>query len=416
MIKYEGVGYNQQLDLNTLDKPLYLYLELTNSCNLNCKFCSVSEKKSCYMNLDIVKKVLNDMKRMNILDVYYTGGEPLLHPDFDEIVSYADQLGIRQTLLTNGLLLHKHIDILDKLMCICVSLHGKKNTHNKLTCSTCYDKVIDNIDISKKYTNVKISYTVTNDNQDLSEMTYVLDLAKGKNVSVAFAKYNNIGEGKKNNCSINIKKFVETMDKLKELGYIFSVNDCITSCVVDEKYLYLTHGCGAGYLFGSIDFNGNVTICPSSSVVIGNILKSDFKKIWNSKQMLQYRSLNWLPTYCKSCKNLSKCRGGCKAELNGKLTEMNDYLVTNEVNSIWEKIKNIELEVCISSFRKDGNCFVSLSNPPKKYNKEALDVIKMINSGIKPFELEEYKDFIISLYRDNIVREVKRNVEEKIER
>ena len=33
MIKYENVGYNQNISLDTVDMPLYFYLELNNSCN-----------------------------------------------------------------------------------------------------------------------------------------------------------------------------------------------------------------------------------------------------------------------------------------------------------------------------------------------------------------------------------------------
>ena len=108
MYSYNLVGYNQKIDLNTLKQPLYLYLELNNSCNLRCKFCSVAEKNNDYMNIKLVKKVLKEMKKNCILDVYYTGGEPLLHPDFIEIVNFANDLGIRQTLLTNGLLLNNY--------------------------------------------------------------------------------------------------------------------------------------------------------------------------------------------------------------------------------------------------------------------------------------------------------------------
>ena len=46
MIKYENVGYNQNISLDTVDMPLYFYLELNNSCNLRCKFCSVSNKNN----------------------------------------------------------------------------------------------------------------------------------------------------------------------------------------------------------------------------------------------------------------------------------------------------------------------------------------------------------------------------------
>ena len=145
MIKYSLVSYEQKISLNTVKLPLYVYIELTDSCNMNCKFCSVKNKNKNYIDIKLLKKILLDLKELNILDVYYTGGEPLLHPDFEEIINFGYSLGIRQTILTNGLLINKYKYLMDKIMCVCVSLHGGKYLHNKLTGSNCYEKVVSNI-------------------------------------------------------------------------------------------------------------------------------------------------------------------------------------------------------------------------------------------------------------------------------
>ena len=178
MIKYESLGYNQNISLDTINMPLYVYLELNNSCNLRCKFCSLSQKGDKNIDLKMAKKILKELKDNGIYDVYYTGGEPLLYPDFVELVNYAYELGMRQTLLTNGILLNKYRNTLKKILCVCVSLHGSKQTHNKLTNSICYDKVLTNIESIKKITNVKINCTIISDNQNIEEMISVLEYGK----------------------------------------------------------------------------------------------------------------------------------------------------------------------------------------------------------------------------------------------
>ena len=312
MFSYDLIGFNQDINLQTLENPLYVYIELTDCCNLKCKFCSVNKKDSNFISLELFKKILNNLKKLNIMDIYYTGGEPLLHPDFKSIVNYADNFGMRQTLLTNGLLLDKYVDVLKKIMCVCVSLHGTEDIHNSLTGDNCYQKVVKNIKLVQQITNVRINCTILNENQNIKEMQSILDFAQLHNLELSFSKYNHIGIGKEHNCSISIKEFIKNLDFLKNKGYRFLVNDCIAPCLVDEKYLYLTHGCGAGYLFGSITWNGNLKICPSSNVILGNISKNNFSKIWNNKQLLKYRRFKWIPLYCKSCKNLSRCRCGAK--------------------------------------------------------------------------------------------------------
>lgn len=406
MIKYDLVGYNNQVNLNTLDLPLYVYIELTDACNFNCKFCSVDEKNKNFISLDLFKKILLELNKNNIYDVYYTGGEPMLHPQFKEIVEYADNLGFRQTVLTNGSLINKYEGLLDKLMCVCFSLHGSRKIHNYLTNRDNYDNLVENIKTTTKYTNAKINYTVINENQNISETKKVLELAKKINVEVSFSKYNNIGLGKKNNCSIDIGLFADTLSELRKQGYSFGINDCMTPCLLNEELEYLSHGCGAGYLFASITCDGDVKICPSSTTKLGNIKNQSLRKIWHQKKLKEYRDFNWIPLYCKSCKNLSKCRCGCKIELSEDITQFNDYNVNLNKNEIWDKIKNKKMIINISLLRKEKKNYVSLSNPPRKYNKQAIDIITKLNEGVVPAQINNSKDFVLSLYRDKIIKEV----------
>ncbi len=413
MIKYENVGYNQNISLDTIDTPLYFYLELNNCCNLKCKFCSILNKGNEYMKLDMVKHILNELKNNDIYDVYYTGGEPLLHPNFMEIVEYADKLGIRQTVLTNGILLDKIQQVLNKIMCVCVSLHGSKKIHNELTDSICYDKVLSNIELTRKITNVRINYTVISDNQDIEEMRSILEFGNKKNISISFSKYNNVGLGKENNCYIDINLFMKTLNELRTEGYNFSVNDCIAPCTIEDKYTYLTHGCGAGYLFGSIDYNGNLKICPSSKRIIGNIKDKSIKKIWNQTLLKKFRKMKWIPEYCRVCKDLARCRCGCKIELGETLNVMNDYIVKTEIENIWNKIKFKNMKVNISVLRKEKKDYVSLSFPSRKYNVEAVKILKKINDCERLEQFEKYKDFIVALYKDGVLKEGDLDVKKK---
>jgi len=265
--------------------------------------------------------------------------------------------------------------------------------------------LIENIKLTIKHTNAKINYTVMNENQNILEMKDVLDLANKLNVEVSFSKYNNIGFGKKNNCSIDIGMFADSLSDLRKQGYIFGINDCMTPCLLNKELEYLSHGCGAGYLFASITYDGDIKICPSSTTKLGNIKNQSLKKIWHQQKLKEYRDFNWIPLYCKSCKNLSKCRCGCKIELSQNITQFNDYNVELYKTKIWNEIKNKKMTVNISLLRKEKNSYISLSNPPRKYNNQAIDIIKKLNMGIIPSQIENSKDFVLSLYRDKIIKE-----------
>ena len=44
MKTYELIGFNNDINLQSINYPLYVYIELTDSCNFNCKFCSINKK------------------------------------------------------------------------------------------------------------------------------------------------------------------------------------------------------------------------------------------------------------------------------------------------------------------------------------------------------------------------------------
>ena len=73
-----------------LKKLENLYIELTNqNCNLKCKHCYISfdfKKVKDYIPFDTIKKALKDLKDSDVKNICLTGGEPLLHPDFNAIL------------------------------------------------------------------------------------------------------------------------------------------------------------------------------------------------------------------------------------------------------------------------------------------------------------------------------------------
>jgi organic radical activating enzyme len=89
--------------------PIHIQLIPTNRCNLNCAFCSCSERdRSLELDLGLARKVVEKCAGLGTKACTVTGGgEPLLHPKFPEIIDYLTDQGIKVGLVTNGLLLHK---------------------------------------------------------------------------------------------------------------------------------------------------------------------------------------------------------------------------------------------------------------------------------------------------------------------
>lgn len=87
-----------------------LYLNITNHCNMCCPFCCMysSPKKNTFMPFDTYKKILNSA---NDYELQIEGGEPLLHPQFDNFFTYALNDGEckKIIILTNGINIRKDI-------------------------------------------------------------------------------------------------------------------------------------------------------------------------------------------------------------------------------------------------------------------------------------------------------------------
>lgn len=89
--------------------PIHIQILPTNKCNLNCDYCSCSERdKGLEIDFETTKRIIDKCKNLGTKAVTITGGgEPLLYSYFDELVDYFAQKNIKMGLVTNGFFLYK---------------------------------------------------------------------------------------------------------------------------------------------------------------------------------------------------------------------------------------------------------------------------------------------------------------------
>jgi len=99
-----------------------LDVELTERCNNDCIHCCISlpeddvASRAQEMKTAEVKAVLTEAAALGALAVRFTGGEPLLREDFDELYLFARRLGLKVILFTNArLVTPKRADLLARL-------------------------------------------------------------------------------------------------------------------------------------------------------------------------------------------------------------------------------------------------------------------------------------------------------------
>ncbi len=132
-----------------------LYLYLIDFCNLRCRHCWVSPLFSTTppppkITFAELESALSEAKKLGLKLVKFTGGEPLLHPEFPKILRLASSLSVQLALETNGTLLDEGIV---ELLCalnvhVSVSLDGASpQTHDAFRgVHGCFEKTVTGIE------------------------------------------------------------------------------------------------------------------------------------------------------------------------------------------------------------------------------------------------------------------------------
>jgi hypothetical protein len=99
---------------------------LTNRCNLHCITCSYPDQRPFrFVRRETILRHLPRLLDLGLSRAMLTGGEPTMHPEFDEILQDLYDAGLDVTLVTNGTYIRKHLDaIAGRLDRLIISMDG----------------------------------------------------------------------------------------------------------------------------------------------------------------------------------------------------------------------------------------------------------------------------------------------------
>jgi MoaA/NifB/PqqE/SkfB family radical SAM enzyme len=87
------------------DRPVLAHLIPMRRCNLSCTYCNEYDNFSDPVPTDVIVRRVDKLASLGTLAITISGGEPLLHPDLERIITRMRQHGILTGLITNGYLL-----------------------------------------------------------------------------------------------------------------------------------------------------------------------------------------------------------------------------------------------------------------------------------------------------------------------
>jgi MoaA/NifB/PqqE/SkfB family radical SAM enzyme len=107
----------------TPNRPYHAQWLLTRRCNYRCRSCTIWREQERHeeVTTDEVKKGLDVFRKLGVIDLVFSGGNPLLRDDIGEIVDYASRYFVT-TVYDNGSLAAKKIDALRNVDFVAISL------------------------------------------------------------------------------------------------------------------------------------------------------------------------------------------------------------------------------------------------------------------------------------------------------
>lgn len=264
-----------------MSKKYTFYLEITTTCNFSCPFCPSSIKQNHFnMKLNDIYRIIEDIKDYSELIYFHVLGEPLLHPEFINILSYVDSRNIPFGITTNGVYLNEYDKQLFKfhnLKKINVSLQSLIQL-NKNHIDQYIDNLISVINYRKEIDcNIPINLRLWNNKEQLD--TIELN-------DYLFNKLNDIVSNNKNIRFSYADEFEwPSLDKLD--------NEISSNCLGGKKQFAILH-------------NGNLCLCCldyNGETSLGNLYEMSFKDIINSDKYKEIMKLsNDRKPYFELCK------------------------------------------------------------------------------------------------------------------
>jgi radical SAM protein with 4Fe4S-binding SPASM domain len=290
-----------------------LYLHITNRCNLQCSYCYRESSPHLTVLHDSGKfcEMLEYIQPFAVprMEVTFSGGEPLMHPGFKEIVETSSRLGYRNLLLTNGTLLTDDMAsfLATHFRWVKVSLDGPNDEiHARTRGKGNFSRVIRNVErLARRDVRVVVQVTLTKSSLlHANEIKTVLpDLPT---IAVRFTPLLPMGRGTEMESEyIDNGEFYE-FSKGQGLGL---------RCARGRR----NRGCHAGAGSLSIAENGDVYPCHlfhSSEFHFGNIFHDPFEEIFFGEKVKAFaRSMDVEQNnpVCRDCELRFLCAGGCHA-------------------------------------------------------------------------------------------------------
>lgn len=318
------------LSLDGQGIPLWLSLELTYRCPLKCSWCNNPLDFEDYGSQELStaewKKVLDDARRLGALQLGFTGGEPMLRDDLEELVGHADRIGFYTNLITSGIglteerllalkaagLKHIQLSVQASRAELTDALVGARAHAGKMEAARLIKKhgfpMVLNVPVFK---------------QNIGEIDAMIAWAAG--MGIEYIEFANIQYY--NWALMNRDELMPTLAQVREAEAVVNRwreklgNTMTIYFVIPDYYEGRPKACmnGWGAIHLTVAPDGVAMPCQEARVIPGlqfdSVREKPLDWIWHESSLFRkYRGLDWLPEPCGSCSEKEKDFGGCRCQ------------------------------------------------------------------------------------------------------
>lgn len=184
-----------------------LRISVTDRCNFRCRYCMPRERfgeehtflpKRALLSFPEIHRFVKACLPLGLKKVRITGGEPLLRPGLEELVSMLSETGVETALTTNASLLSRHAEVLaaSGLDRVTVSLDAlDPDIHSMMAdCTVPVEDVLEGIQsaLDNDLGPVKVNCVVQRGVNE-SEVPALVRKFRGTGVTVRFIEYMDVG-------------------------------------------------------------------------------------------------------------------------------------------------------------------------------------------------------------------------------
>ena len=313
---------------NTPGKPLWLLGELTYRCPLQCPYCSnpleIAKYKDELTTAEWVR-VLQQCRAMGSTQLGFSGGEPLIRPDLEELIQESHRLGYYSNLITSGVGMDEarikrfkdagldHIQISFQA--------SNEELNNYLGGTRTFQHKTEMARMVKQYEYPMVLNIVLH-RKNIDQIADILDMCvalQADYVELASTQYYGWSR-------INIDQLLPTAEQLQRaeriaIEYQERLADKMKVIyVIPDYYSNRPKPCmnGWGAIFLTITPDGTALPCHAAGqlpIEFPNVREHDLQHIWyESAGFNHYRGFEWMKEPCKSCPERFKDFGGCRCQ------------------------------------------------------------------------------------------------------